>query len=84
MTYQPATTFEPGDLIVNRLSRKRMGWAAPKWTVERVLVNGLWVWSPGRGYRLITRPENYLKFEGKALTLPLGAGGPIPEKEREK
>lgn len=84
MTYHPATTFEPGDLIVNRLSRRRMGWDAPKWTVEKVLSDGhLWVYSPGRGFREITRPENYLKFDGKALTLPAGAGGMVPEKEDE-
>jgi hypothetical protein len=76
MTYVPARSFRPGDLIVNRLSRRRMGWNAPKWRVEQVLPNGeLNCWNPRRGWRTITHPENYLKFEQKALTLAAGAAG---------
>jgi hypothetical protein len=76
MTYVSTAVFQPGDRIVNRFSRKRMGRAAPKWRVEQVLPNGeLNCWNPRRGWRTITHPENYLKFEPKALTLAAGAGG---------
>jgi hypothetical protein len=76
MTYIPAITVEPGDTLVNKYSRRDRGWAAPKWRVEQILPNGiLRVSNPRRGWREITKLENYLKFEPKALTLAAGAGG---------